>query len=236
MRSSPSRPEPLTPPAAGFAHRGLHGPGVPENSLAAFRAAIAQGAGIECDVRLSADDVPVVFHDADLTRLCGEPARVANLSAAALAGKRLLGTSETIPRLADLLMIAAGRTPLLIELKSESGNAARLTAAVCRTLGERPGPVGVMSFDPRVGAWLARHRPDLRRGLILSGREQGFARWTKMLVSRPDFLALGVPDLGAPWVRRSGLPVYVWTISDAVGRAWAGPRSTALIWEADGRP
>ena len=236
MRSSPSRPEPLTPPAAGFAHRGLHGPGVPENSLAAFRAAIALGAGIECDVRLSADDVPVIVHDADLTRLCGEAGRVAKLSAATLAGKRLLGTSETIPRLADLLMIAAGRTPLLIELKSESGNAARLTAAVCRTLGARPGPVGIMSFDPRVGDWLARHRPDLRRGLILSGREQGIARWMKMLVSRPDFLALGVPDLGAPWVRRSGLPVYVWTISDAVGRAWAGPRSTALIWEADGRP
>ena len=236
MRSSPSRPEPLTPPAAGFAHRGLHGPGVPENSLAAFRAAIALGAGIECDVRLSADDVPVIVHDADLTRLCGEPARVVKLSAAALAGKRLLGTTETIPRLADLLMIAAGRTPLLIELKSESGNAARLTAAVCRTLGARPGPVGIMSFDLRVGAWLARHRPDLRRGLIFSGREQRFARWIKMLVSRPDFLSLGVPELGAPWIRRAGVPVYVWTISDAVGRAWAGPRSTALIWEADGRP
>ena len=180
--------------------------------------------------------MPVIVHDADLTRLCGEPARVVKLSAAAHAGKRLLGTTETIPRLADLLMIAAGRTPLLIELKSESGNAARLTAAVCRTLGARPGPVGIMSFDLRVGAWLARHRPDLRRGLIFSGREQRFARWIKMLVSRPDFLSLGVPELGAPWIRRAGVPVYVWTISDAVGRAWAGPRSTALIWEADGRP
>ena len=64
MRSSLSgpelaAPEPLTVPAAGFAHRGLHGPGAPENSMAAFRAGIAAGAGIECDVRLSADDMPM---------------------------------------------------------------------------------------------------------------------------------------------------------------------------------
>lgn len=240
MRSSLSgpelaAPEPLTVPAAGFAHRGLHGPGVPENSMAAFRAGIAAGTGIECDVRLSADDVPIVFHDSDLKRLCGETGRVARLSAATLADKRLAGTTETIPRLADLLMIAGGRVPLLLELKTE-GNAARLAEAVCRTLGARPGAVGVMSFDPRVAAWLARHRPDLRRGLVVSGRDHRFKRWTSLMVARPHFLAVNREFLAAPWVRANGVPVYSWTIRTTTERAEASSRADALIWESDGRP
>jgi len=52
-----------------FAHRGLHGPGVPENSLSAYAAAIARGIGIECDVQKSGDGQPIVFHDWELDRL-----------------------------------------------------------------------------------------------------------------------------------------------------------------------
>src|SRR4051794_38019687 len=70
-RSSPSGPDPLDPGPTGFAHRGLHGPDVPENSLAAFEEAIALGAGIECDVRLSGDGSAVVVHDSNLERSCG---------------------------------------------------------------------------------------------------------------------------------------------------------------------
>lgn len=200
--------------------------------MAAFRAAIAAGAGIECDVRLSRDDVPMVFHDSDLKRLCGESGSVETLSAATLAGKRLLGTGETIPRLADLVMIAGGRVPLLIELKT-AGNAGRLAEAVCRTLGARPGPVGVMSFDPRVAAWLARNRPDVRRGLVIAGDESVIKRWGKAMVARPNFLALDKSLLGRV---SSRLPIYSWTIRTPAERAFAGPLADALIWEADGRP
>jgi glycerophosphoryl diester phosphodiesterase len=66
MRSSRSRPDPLDPGPLGFAHRGLHfGSAVPENSLEAFHEALELGAGIECDLRLTADDRIVLFHDAD---------------------------------------------------------------------------------------------------------------------------------------------------------------------------
>ena len=54
-----------------YAHRGLWGGHTPENSLAAFEAARAAGVGVELDVRLTADGVPVVFHDAGLERMCG---------------------------------------------------------------------------------------------------------------------------------------------------------------------
>src|SRR5688572_19417821 len=86
MRSSRSAPDPLDPGPAGFAHRGLHdGETFIENSLLAFAAALERGAGIECDLRLTADDEVVVFHDADLLRLCGSHAVIARSTLADLA-------------------------------------------------------------------------------------------------------------------------------------------------------
>ncbi|MEO7248364.1 MAG: glycerophosphodiester phosphodiesterase family protein, partial [Novosphingobium sp.] len=62
---------------ARFAHRGLHGGEVPENSAGAFSAAIARGLGIECDVQKTSDDQAVVFHDFELDRLTSESGPVA---------------------------------------------------------------------------------------------------------------------------------------------------------------
>src|SRR4029453_15635249 len=117
MRSSPSKAAPLRPSWLGFAHRGLHGPGVPENSLEAFREAIIATCGAECDVRLSKDGVPIVFHDANLRRLCANDARVDECDSGWLTGQMLLDTNETIPTLADLLDMWPRHLPLLIECK-----------------------------------------------------------------------------------------------------------------------
>src|SRR5690606_13589867 len=100
-----------------IAHRGLHGPGMPENSMAAFRAAIAAGYGIECDIQRTADGTALVFHDDDLPRLTGAEGPVGAKGMDDLSQLRLLGTSEPIPTLADLLAEVAGRVPLLIEIK-----------------------------------------------------------------------------------------------------------------------
>ena len=149
MRSSRSATDPLDPGPRGFAHRGLHGAGVPENSLAAFRAALDLGAGIECDVRLSADGEVVVFHDHDLRRLCASALAVESTLASILAAQRLYDSGEHIPMLGQLLELAAGRAPLLIELKCRGGNASSLSAAVAAKLADYAGPVGVMSFEPK---------------------------------------------------------------------------------------
>ena len=96
-----------------YAHRGLHGPGtdglVPENSLAAAEAAMARGMGIECDIQLTADAVPMVFHDWELARLTGAEGVIAAHTAAAVEALRLLGTDQHPVRLATLLGKVAGR-------------------------------------------------------------------------------------------------------------------------------
>ena len=238
MRSFRSKPDPLDPGVKGFAHRGLHGPGVPENSLAAFRAALDVGAGIECDVRLSGDGQIMVFHDHDLRRLCASALTVESTPSAVLSSQKLFDSSEHIPRLSELLELVAGRVPLLIEVKCRGGNAAQVARAVANELKAYAGPVGVMSFEASVGKWLARHAPELRRGLVISERAGAFDRWRSIRSALPHFLAIDFGALARPWVakQRQSRRVYSWTIRAPVQRETAEVHADALIWESDGRP
>ena len=238
MRSSRSEADPLDPGPAGFAHRGLHGPGIPENSLAAFQAALDLGAGIECDVRLSGDGQAMVIHDDDLQRLCGSDELVESTSAEILAGMRLAGTDQRIPWLGELLDLIAGRTPILIEVKTVEGNATRLAQAVVDDLADYAGPVGVMSFDPKVSRYFARNVPYRRRGLVFNDRASAFERWTSLRYASPHFVAVQRTLLGSRWASavRTKRRLYSWTIASAEQRAQAEVHADALIWEGDGRP
>jgi glycerophosphoryl diester phosphodiesterase len=222
----------------GFAHRGLHGPGIPENSLAAFRAAIDAGAGIECDVRLTGDGQVVVFHDHDLRRMCASALAVEATRADILAGQRLFDSDQHIPRLRELLDLVAGRVPLLVEVKCRGGNAARISGAVAAELEDYAGPVGVMSFEPAVGKWLARHAPGVRRGLVISERASAFDRWRSIRMSSPHFLAIDRAAITRPWVvmQRARRRIYSWTIRSPADRETAAIHADSLIWEGDGRP
>ncbi len=113
----------LTPYAPRIiAHRGSSAFAT-ENTLAAFERACAQGAdAIELDVQLSADGVPVVFHDTTLRRLTGQRGAVITRSAEALGHLRVHprgrpAWDEPIPTLRQVLRRFAGRVGLLIELK-----------------------------------------------------------------------------------------------------------------------
>jgi glycerophosphoryl diester phosphodiesterase len=222
----------------GFAHRGLHGPGIPENSMAAFRAAIEAGAGIECDVRLSLDGRAVVFHDHDLRRLCASALTIEATPADALTRQRLFDTGEHIPLLADLLGLVEDRVPILIELKCRGGNAAPLAKAVASELAEYAGPAGVMSFEPAVGKWLAPHAPNIRRGLVISRNASAFDRWRCLRASGAQFLAIDCGVIERPWVARERRSkwIYSWTIRSPADRETAEIHADALIWEANGRP
>ena len=104
-----------------YAHRGLHDleAGVPENSMKAFRLAIEKGFGMEMDVQLSKDGIPVVFHDATLTRMCGVEKRVNELTLAELKQLSLAWTQERIPTFQEFLTLVNGQVPLIIEIKMD---------------------------------------------------------------------------------------------------------------------
>lgn len=149
-----------------YAHRGLHGNGVPENSMTAFKAALDHGYGIELDVHLLADGNLAVIHDALLVRTTGAQGRIEDLTTEDLKNYRLEGTEETIPEFMDVLTLFNGKAPLIVELKPENGNHAALTEAVCRMLETYKGVYCLESFDPRCITWLKQNRPDLIRGVL----------------------------------------------------------------------
>ena len=105
-----------------YAHRGFHGePGIPENSMAAFRRAYQCGCGVELDVQLTGDGQLAVIHDKSLKRTAGVDREVSDLSMAELKQCRLEGTQETIPSLEEVLELFQGGPPLLVELKAGFG-------------------------------------------------------------------------------------------------------------------
>ena len=150
----------------GYAHRGLHGKGIPENSMAAFRAALDHGYGIELDSLLLKDGNLAVIHDSLRNRTPGQPGHIEDLTTEQLKDYRLEGTEETIPELMDVLTLFAGKAPLIVELKPENGNHAALAEAACDMLASYNGPYCLESFDPRCISWLKKNRPGLIRGLL----------------------------------------------------------------------
>ena len=217
--------------ARPFAHRGLHGPGRIENSRAAFEAAIAAGSGIELDVQASADGEAMVFHDADLDRLTDARGALAAWSAAELGRFRLSGSDETIPTLAEILGLIGGRAPLLIEVKSP--NRQRRRALPKRRRGAADlyrGRSGVMSFNPEVGAWFARHAPERLRGLVVTEQGKKGLRGLARAAALPSGAAVPIsspttyatcPPRFAPAQRANGMPVLTWTVRTMADRARA---------------
>lgn len=226
-----------------YAHRGLHGGSVVENSPAAFAAAIQRGLGIECDVQRSRDGQAMVFHDWELDRLTTATGPVKARGAAELAQIALGGSGDTIPTLAQLLTQIAGRVPLLIEIKSKRAvRYAPLCLAVRNALEGYRGPVAVMSFDPRVVRWFADTARHIVRGLVVT--EEGhrtltgrYRRHASLWHARPEFLAYDVRDLPARFAsaqRARGLPLLTWTVRSEELAARARAHADAPIAEGAG--
>ena len=239
MQSSPSRRDRLAELIARpFAHRGLHGPGVPENSRAAFRAAIDAGYGIELDVQASKEGRPFVIHDATLDRLTENSGRMADHYVQELSAIRLKGSDETIPMLDEVLGLVDGRVPLLIEIKS-GWDKWRLTDWVNYCLHDYAGPVGAMSFNPRIIARFNRGQQYHLSGLVVSeagkkGLRGRVERRLSVMWARPDFLAYDIRDLPSSFAaahRSRGRPILTWTCRTADDRERAAHHADQIIFE-----
>lgn len=153
-----------------FAHRGLADDRFPENSLGAFRNTINAGMGIELDLRLTKDGVPVVFHDRTLRRMCGDKRKVSAVSYAELRRLRLDGTDEKIPSFEETLSLVNGAVSLLIELKLPKRHIwhKRLERKILPMLRSYGGEYMLQSFNGHSMKYMKRRLPEIRCG-ILSG-------------------------------------------------------------------
>lgn len=150
-----------------YAHRGLHNkPQIPENSMAAFKAALDRGYGIEFDLHLLKDGNLAVIHDSSLKRTTGAEGRIEDLTTEDLKNYRLEGTGETIPTFRELLDLYAGKAPLIIELKPVGGNHEALTDAAVAMMEGYEGVWCMESFDPRCITVLKKKYPNIIRGQL----------------------------------------------------------------------
>lgn len=150
----------------GYAHRGLHGKGVPENSMAAFRAALAGGYGIELDIHLMKDGKLAVIHDCSLKRTAGADVNITDLTVEDLKNYPLEGTEELIPTFDQVLKLYDGKAPLIIELKADGGNHAALTDAAVKAMEGYHGVWCMESFDPRCVHHLRKFHAGVCRGQL----------------------------------------------------------------------
>lgn len=216
---------------ANIAHRGLHtrDRSVPENSLAAFRAAVEAGYGVEFDVHITADGALAVFHDDTLLRMCGADLAIDDLTAEELGRYTLAETGERIPMLGEVLEAVAGKTPIVLELKRGRQNRA-LCEKVRATLRGYNGDVCIESFDPMIVRWWRKHAPEMLRGQLSCpakhfsgiGRTSAFvlSRLLTNFLCRPQFIAYGVDGGPKPLTVRLcealGAMKVCWTSHDPV--------------------
>lgn len=150
-----------------YAHRGLHNnrSEAPENSLKAFALAVEKGYGIEWDVQLTKDLVPIILHDYNLRRACNVDIQVASLTYEELKAYKLFDSQEKIPTMKEALELVAGKVPLIIELKIP-WRAEQLCSAVSELLEDYKGFYVVESFNPFGLIWYKKNKPTVIRGQL----------------------------------------------------------------------
>lgn len=216
-----------------IAHRGLHdaAKGRIENTAPAFEAAIAEGFGIECDLRPARDGTPFVFHDATLSRLIDAEGPIASFSPEELSALRYRGQPTPLLTYAAFLELVAGRVPLLVEIKSDWDTPdKRFLSAIAELTLAYQGPIALMSFDPAMLVAMRSLAPQIPRGIV-SGMYEG-RDWLPVAMDRerayrlshcleageaaPSFIAYHVNDLPTPVTRFARevvrLPLFAWTV------------------------
>lgn len=207
-----------------YAHRGLHNKQFPENSIGAFKNAVAHNYGIELDIQLSKDKVPMVFHDSTLNRVCGVDGKLCDYTCDELQNMRLFGSEYTIPTFKEVLEVVGGRVPLLVEFKPGKSE---LCDIACPLLDEYIGSFCIESFDPTILRYIKKMRPRYARGQLVANsvKEKSchnifidlpLTLLFSHLLSRPDFVAYDMRMKYNPSVflckHLFRIPLFAWTV------------------------
>ena len=220
-----------------IAHRGYHDLNrtVWENTLSAFTRAADAGFAIECDLQYAADAIPVVFHDDDLTRLCGIEGDVRQRTAGELGLLPVGGTADRVPTLRQLLHLVKGRVPLVLELKGRKGDDDGFAMAVLDAIEDYYGPVALMSFDH----WLLKDLKEIGTnrpiGLTADGaRPENFAVHEEAMQLGLDFISYYYGHLPNSFISKErdlGRPVITWTVRDDDARTITALNADQMTFE-----
>ncbi|MAD61904.1 MAG: hypothetical protein CMH49_10410 [Myxococcales bacterium] len=235
----------------GFAHRGLHDAlsNVAENSLPSFEAAIRHGFGIELDVHLSSDGIPMVFHDEELGRMTGVEGEICEYSYEELKSLKLIPGHAKIPSLEESLKLINGQVPILVEVKNYGKLIGPLEKAIAEVIKDYQGPLTVQSFNPMSLKWFYKHMPHIPRGLIAYSfpvEEVPMKASTRFLlknllfapICKPHYVAYEHQDLARHRLRRlhrmrlRGTPLLVWTVRTQEHANLALKRADNIIFES----
>ncbi|MBO4392205.1 MAG: peptide-methionine (S)-S-oxide reductase MsrA [Clostridia bacterium] len=224
-----ARPKIRTPDFNGllceYAHRGLYGNGIPENSLAAFELALKEGVGVELDVQLSSDGEIFVFHDNNVKRMTGHDGILSKMTSSEIDNLRLSGTDQRIPKFTDVLSLIDGKVPVLVELKGENLDTS-LCDRVAPVLESYSGPYIVESFNPFLIGRIKKLLRGVRAGQLYTNvcKDQekinpitvSLTLMAFNFVSRPDFIAYNKECRKSFPVRLTTrffrAPNFVWTV------------------------
>lgn len=222
-----------------YAHRGLWGAGRPENSAAAFQAAAEAGLGVELDVRATSDGLPVVFHDRDATRMCGNSARIGDMSAHEL---QYLGLPDGsgIPMLADAIAASAPH-PVLVEIKIDELECAgprdlQLVDTVAETIRSADTLLAVMSFSERAVRRLASLALGCPVGQLIepvteAPETEAIRKAGRALETGATYLAPHLSILPMISAAFPGVPLVTWTVRTRHDLALARRHRAAPIFE-----
>ena len=196
--------------AAVYAHRGASRE-FPENTMAAFRRAVELGVpGIELDVHLSADGVPVVLHDETVDRTTGETGPVASWTADQLAAMDA-GGGEGIPTLREVIDLVVGRTMLNIEVK-----AAAAADAVLALVEQSPNlNWAISSFDWDVLRHARGVDPDASLWpLAIGATEEAIALAREIGATQLNLLDQAMDADIVRFLLDLGIESWIWTVND----------------------
>ena len=231
-----------------IAHRGLHteSKGIVENCESAFAAAIKHGYSIECDIELTKDGEAVVFHDDNIDRVLDGQGMVNTFTTKELKAKKYRQGKDSVQTLAELLEQVAGRTTLIIEIKSLWDEDMTLTHRALDVLSDYNGPFALMSFDPHLIACVAKRSPATVRGITADRvtdpyyntmsvpRRFEMQSFSHLPHTKPHFISFdanGLPFAVVNEIRDRGHPVICWTIRSPEQAAQALRYSDQITFE-----
>ena len=206
-----------------FAHRGLHDEQMRRNSLPAIVAAADAGYGIEFDVHLTAEGLPIVSHDPDTLHDTGVRHVIERTPWSVLRELRFTDTDVPLATLDDVVAAVPPSVPLLIEIKP-TRRMAEVVDAVTARVADRVDRVALQSFHPGVVLAARRRHARFSCGQLVERPQPtmgALERWHSRtlwsnLLTRPQFLAFEVSMLAEPlaqrWRSRLGVPLLAWTV------------------------